>query len=85
VVLSGGGSDGTVGIGAIKEAGGFTLAHGPDSPDPVQPSMPAKAIAAGLVDVVAWFNSPTAVRRRAVWPNTTSWRPRLNRSMKPNL
>ena len=28
VVLSGGGSDGAVGIGAIKEAGGFTLAQG---------------------------------------------------------
>lgn len=52
VVLSGGGSDGTVGIGAIKEAGGFALAQGPDSPDPVQPSMPAKAIATGLVDIV---------------------------------
>ena len=52
VVLSGGGSDGTVGIGAIKEAGGFALAQSPDSPDPVQPSMPAKAIATGLVDIV---------------------------------
>jgi two-component system, chemotaxis family, CheB/CheR fusion protein len=52
VVLSGGGSDGTVGIGAIKEVGGFALAQGPDSPDPVQPSMPANAIATGLVDIV---------------------------------
>lgn len=34
VVLSGGGSDGTVGIGAIKEAGGFTLVQGPHSPGP---------------------------------------------------
>lgn len=52
LVLSGGGGDGTVGIGAIKEAGGFTMAQGPEGRDPVHASMPATAIATGLVDIV---------------------------------
>jgi two-component system CheB/CheR fusion protein len=52
IVLSGGGSDGAVGIGAIKQAGGFTMAQGPDGSEPAQTSMPATAIATGLVDIV---------------------------------
>ena len=52
VVLSGGGSDGAVGIATIKEAGGVTMAQGPDGREQVQTSMPAKAVALGLVDIV---------------------------------
>jgi two-component system CheB/CheR fusion protein len=52
IVLSDSGSDGAVGIETIKEAGGFTIAQGPDSQEPAQTSMPAKAIATGLVDIV---------------------------------
>ncbi|PHV06882.1 chemotaxis protein CheB [Janthinobacterium sp. BJB412] len=51
VVLSGMGADGTVGLAAIKQNGGLTLAQTPASArfDP----MPQNAIAAGVVDVVA--------------------------------
>ncbi len=49
VVLSGTGTDGTVGLGAIKEAGGITFAQN----DTAQhDSMPRSAVAAGGVDFV---------------------------------
>ena len=43
VVLSGGGSDGALGIKAIKERGGLTLAQGTDGSGPRQSSMPETA------------------------------------------
>jgi two-component system CheB/CheR fusion protein len=51
IILSGSGSDGTLGVKAIKEHGGFTIAQGPDG---IQrhPGMPDSAIAAGFVDLV---------------------------------
>jgi two-component system, chemotaxis family, CheB/CheR fusion protein len=52
ILLSGGGSDGTLGIKAIKERGGLTLAQGGDGDGPLQPGMPDTAIAAGVVDLV---------------------------------
>ena len=52
VVLSGGGSDGSLGVKAIKEHGGLTLAQGADGTVPRHPSMPASAIATGTVDLV---------------------------------
>jgi two-component system CheB/CheR fusion protein len=52
VLLSGGGSDGTLGIKAIKERGGLTIAQGTDGSAPMQASMPDTAIAAGVVDLV---------------------------------
>jgi two-component system CheB/CheR fusion protein len=51
IVLSGGGSDGTLGIKAIKEHGGLTLAQAPDGSGPRHASMPESAIASGLVDL----------------------------------
>jgi two-component system CheB/CheR fusion protein len=51
VVLSGMGSDGTLGLQAIKTQGGLTLAQQPESAQ--FDSMPASAIAAGCVDIVA--------------------------------
>jgi two-component system CheB/CheR fusion protein len=51
VVLSGMGSDGTLGLLAIKRQGGLTLAQSPDSAQ--FDSMPRSAIAAGCVDIVA--------------------------------
>jgi two-component system, chemotaxis family, CheB/CheR fusion protein len=51
VVLSGMGSDGTVGLQAIKARGGLTLAQDPGSAQ--FDSMPRSAIAAGSVDIVA--------------------------------
>ncbi len=52
ILLSGGGSDGTLGIKAIKEQGGLTLAQGGDGAGPLQSGMPDTAIAAGVVDLV---------------------------------
>ena len=50
VVLSGGDADGTLGIKAIKEQGGLTLAQVSDGFGPQHPSMPETAISSGLVD-----------------------------------
>jgi two-component system CheB/CheR fusion protein len=52
ILLSGAGSDGTLGIKGIKEKGGLTIAQGADGTAPKQPSMPDTAIAAGVVDLV---------------------------------
>ena len=48
IVLSGTGSDGTLGLRAIKEHGGMTMAQAPTSAK--HDSMPRSAIATGLVD-----------------------------------
>ncbi len=50
VVLSGGDGDGAVGIKRIKERGGLTVAQDPQQAE--HPSMPAAAIATGMVDWV---------------------------------
>ena len=50
VVLSGGDGDGTLGVKAIKEHGGLTLAQVSDGRGPGYPSMPDSAISTGLVD-----------------------------------
>jgi two-component system, chemotaxis family, CheB/CheR fusion protein len=52
VLLSGGGSDGTIGLQAIRQGGGLTVAQGSDGTAPAQTSMPDSAIAAGMVDLV---------------------------------
>jgi two-component system, chemotaxis family, CheB/CheR fusion protein len=51
VVLSGMGSDGMIGLQAIKTQGGLTLAQQPETAQ--FDSMPCRAIAAGCVDIVA--------------------------------
>jgi two-component system, chemotaxis family, CheB/CheR fusion protein len=51
IVLSGAGSDGTLGIKAIKEHGGLTLAQATDHSGPRHSGMPESAIASGLVDL----------------------------------
>jgi two-component system CheB/CheR fusion protein len=50
VILSGGDGDGTLGVKAIKERGGITLAQIGDGFGPRHPDMPAAAISSGLVD-----------------------------------
>ncbi len=52
IVLSGTGSDGALGLKAIKECGGLTLAQGSDGTTPQYGEMPAGAIATGAVDLV---------------------------------
>jgi two-component system, chemotaxis family, CheB/CheR fusion protein len=50
VVLSGAGTDGTLGARAIKAAGGLVIAQAPESA--THPGMPSSAIASGVVDQV---------------------------------
>jgi len=50
VILSGGDSDGTLGVKAIKERGGVTFAQVGDGFGPQHPDMPAAAISTGLID-----------------------------------
>ncbi len=52
ILLSGGGSDGTLGVKAIKERAGLTIAQGSDGSGPLQHGMPDTAIAAGVIDLV---------------------------------
>src|SRR5271166_3603710 len=52
ILLSGGGSDGTLGFKAIKEKGGLTIAQGSNTSRPRFPEMPASAVAAGFVDLL---------------------------------
>ena len=50
IVLSGGDGDGTLGIKAIKQHAGLTMAQVKDGHGPGHPSMPDSAIATGYVD-----------------------------------
>ncbi len=50
IVLSGAGSDGSVGVKAVKEAGGIILVQDPDEAD--YASMPRSAIVTGVADFV---------------------------------
>lgn len=49
IILSGSGSDGAIGIGAIKECGGLVIAQKPNEAQ--YASMPQSAIATGMVDL----------------------------------
>lgn len=51
IVLSGGDGDGTLGVKAIKERNGLTLAQAPGSSGPQNPDMPHSAIASGVIDL----------------------------------
>ena len=53
IVLSGTGSDGALGLKAIKECGGLTIAQGKSGASPEYGEMPAGAIATGVVDIIA--------------------------------
>ncbi len=52
IILSGTGSDGALGLKAIKECGGLTIAQGSDGTAPQYEQMPAGAIATGAVDLI---------------------------------
>lgn len=61
IVLSGAGTDGTLGLKAIKEAGGITFVQ--DEASAKFPSMPHQAILAGCADLVL---PPTEIARELV-------------------
>ncbi len=69
VVLSGTGSDGTLGLRAIKAVGGITVAQTPESTE--YDGMPRSAIASGSVD---WVLAP-----ETVIPKLISYGDRVNR------
>src|SRR5262249_20493293 len=50
IILTGSGSDGAVGVKAIKEGGGLILVQDPNEAE--YPSMPRSAIASGVADFV---------------------------------
>jgi two-component system, chemotaxis family, CheB/CheR fusion protein len=52
VVLSGTGSDGALGLKAIKQCGGVSLVQGGDGSGPQHSGMPSSAIATGAVDLI---------------------------------
>lgn len=52
IILSGTGTDGAIGVKAVRAAGGFTLAQGTDGSAPSHHGMPDAAIATGFVDCV---------------------------------
>ncbi|MEO5372761.1 MAG: PAS domain-containing protein [Alphaproteobacteria bacterium] len=52
IILSGTGSDGAIGITALREAGGFTLVQGSTTSRPGYSGMPDTAISTGAVDCV---------------------------------
>lgn len=61
VILSGSGSDGTIGIGSVKETGGVIIAQKPTEAQ--YSSMPQSAIATGMVDLVEQVSQiGTAIR-----------------------
>jgi two-component system CheB/CheR fusion protein len=61
VIVSGTGSDGTLGLGAIRAEAGLTLAQQPEQAEFA--GMPGSAIAAGVVDLVA---TPAEIAERLV-------------------
>ena len=66
VVLSGTGSDGTLGLARLKECGGVTLAQAPD--DAEYDGMPTSAIGGGVVDFVVPAQD-MAAKLAALWEN----------------
>jgi two-component system CheB/CheR fusion protein len=71
IVLSGAGSDGAIGIKAIKEAGGIILVQAPNEAE--YNSMPRSAIASGLADFVLPVREiaarlPELIRKRDLEP-----------------
>ncbi|HSW04038.1 chemotaxis protein CheB [Aquabacterium sp.] len=82
VVLSGMGTDGTVGLQAIKSQGGLTLAQQPDSAQ--FDSMPRSAIAAGCVDVVGLAGDLPAHILRVAAPEPPAGLPAAERTEAAN-
>lgn len=70
VVLSGTGADGSLGIKAVKEQGGFVIAQSPD--EAAYDGMPRSAIATGAVDLVLSIAEMPAALIKAAKRSTLS-------------
>ena len=66
IVLSGTGSDGALGLKAIKERGGFTIVQSIDGSDNQHAGMPDEAIATGAIDMVLPVTDMPAALQRIV-------------------
>ena len=64
VILSGAGSDGAIGVRAVKEAGGIVLVQDPNEAE--YSSMPRSAIAMGVADFVLPVREHRAAAGRAL-------------------
>ena len=71
IVLSGTGSDGTLGVRAIKANGGITMAQAPEEAE--YDSMPRNAIASGVVDFVMSVRDMPA-KIQLLWRNAQAIR-----------
>jgi two-component system, chemotaxis family, CheB/CheR fusion protein len=76
IILSGTGTDGSLGLKAVKECGGTTFAQGANGTGPMHPGMPEGAIATGAVDyVLAVAKIPNHILRliRLRSPREETW------------
>ena len=73
IVLSGTGSDGALGLKAIKACGGLTLAQGGDGSAPQYAEMPQGAIATGAVDLITPVEEMPVAPRSRVGQNLDPW------------
>jgi two-component system CheB/CheR fusion protein len=80
VILSGAGSDGTLGMKAIKQAGGVLLAQKPESAD--YDGMPRSIVDTGLVDVI---DAPEALPGKLVHLLQSDGRPMRQRVRQGQL
>ena len=84
IILSGTGSDGTLGVQAIKAEGGMVMAQSPESSE--YDGMPRSAIATGLVDYILppdEMPGPAhCLCHSSLWKKTSKWSPRLKTAMK---
>jgi two-component system CheB/CheR fusion protein len=68
IVLSGTGHDGALGLKAIRDAGGMTIAQGSDGTVPKYAGMPDSAIATGAVDLILAVEAMPATLMAAQHP-----------------
>jgi two-component system CheB/CheR fusion protein len=76
VILSGAGSDGAIGVKAVKEAGGIILVQDPNEAE--YPSMPHSAIATGVADFVLPVQELAMTLGELVQNKESAWARRIH-------
>jgi len=76
VILSGAGSDGAIGVKAVKEAGGIILVQDPNEAE--YPSMPHSAIATGVADFVLPVHELAITLGELVQNKESAWARRIH-------